>query len=276
MSTVLKKSLIVKKKSFIIQNIKDEKTLNVPMTQIFVSKIDNPDLDFISTTGLCGCLTLIISSSTTFLFTHVQSDLIKTTMSKLEKIKKVHLLFIQLMNAFNSKSDIKYDDINSFFMDKNLEITLVTASFNDLLFKMTYNYLMPKMITFTQIETSSIVYNFKKIEGIEIFFKLSLEIYRNTKLEEFKNISEYIEISEDVSSITNEEALEIIENINTLPKEVLKEVPDSIIPKIGQIRNLKNKTKKPKKKKIKKTKKKENIKNKTKKPKKKKIKKTNI
>ena len=181
-------------------------------------------------------------------------------MSELEKIKKVHLLFIQLMNAFNSKSDIKYDDINSFFKDKNLEITLVTASFNDLLFKMTYNYLMPKMITFTQIETSSIVYNFKKIEGIELFFKLSLEIYQNTKLEEFKNISEYIEISEDVSSITNEEALEIeageiIKNINTLPKEVLKEVPDSIIPKIGQIRNLKNKTKKPKKKKIKKTKK---------------------
>ncbi len=249
---VLKEITDSKNKSFIIQNIKDGRTLNVPMTQIFVSKIDNPNLDFISTTGLCGCLTLIISSSSTFLFTHVQSDLIKTTMSELQQIKKVHLLFIQLMTAFNSKSEKKYVDINSFFDDKDLEITLVTASFNDLLFKMTYNYLMPTKITFTQIKTSSIVYNFKKIKDIEIFFKLNLEIYENIKFEEFKNISEFIEISEDESSITDKEAQEIISIISIIPKSVLKKIPNSTT---ITIRGLK----------IKKTKKKRKYKKKTKK-----------
>ena len=211
----------------IMKNITDKRTLNVPMTQIFVSKIDNHNLDFISTTGLSGCLTIIISSSSTFLFTHVQSDLIKTTMSELQQIKKVYFLFIQLMLVFNSKSEKIYKDINDFFEDKDLKITLVTASFNDLLFKMTYNYLMPKEITFTQIQNNSIFYNFKNHEYIDPFFKLNIKIYKDIQLEAIENITEYSLISEDESSITDEEAQEIIEKLKSLPRTVLKQVLNS-------------------------------------------------
>jgi len=144
-----------------------------PMTKILTSKINNPDLNLITTTGLSGCLALIIFNESSFLFTHINSDFITTKMSETTQILRIHLLFKQLLTEFNKESDIKYENINEFIKSKDIKIILTTISKkDDIVFQMTFNYLVPFKIEIITIENNNVGFNFKKIENIEEYFKI--------------------------------------------------------------------------------------------------------
>ena len=177
-----------------------DKVKNVPMTKILTSKINNPDLNLITTTGLSGCLVLIIFNESSFLFTHINSDFITTKMSETTQILRIHLLFKQLLTEFNKESDIKYENINEFIKSKDIKIILTTVSKkDDIVFQMTFNYLVPFKIEIITIENNNVGFNFKKIENIEEYFKIDQKIFSILEITEIPDAPNTTTINIDLT-----------------------------------------------------------------------------
>jgi hypothetical protein len=203
---------------YICDNI--DKIKNVPMTQILTSKKNNPDLDLITTTGLSGCLALIIFNESDFLFTHISSDFITAKMTETTQILRIHLLFKQLLTEFNKESDKKYDNINEFIKSEDIQIILTTVSRkDDIVFRMTFNYIIPFKINISILESNNVGFNFKKLANIGQYFKIDHKIFSILGIAKIPNAPNTTTINIDLTPEQKEielvEAEEIQKKINS-------------------------------------------------------------